>query len=133
MKKERTDILIIGAGASGAASAWNLSELNLKITCIEQGPLINKKEYSFNNKDREINKLNKFNIDPNQRRFNSDYPINSKNSPISIANYNAVGGSTLVYSGHYPRFHPSDFKTKKMIKLDLTGYLIITIWKNITI
>ena len=72
MKKERTDILIIGAGASGAASAWNLSELNLKITCIEQGPLINKKEYSFNNKDREINKLNKFNIDPNQRRFNSD-------------------------------------------------------------
>ena len=117
MKKERTDILIIGAGASGAASAWNLSELNLKITCIEQGPLINKKEYSFNNKDREINKLNKFNIDPNQRRFNSDYPINSKNSPISIANYNAVGGSTLVYSGHYPRFHPSDFKTKKNDKI----------------
>ncbi len=117
MKKERTDILIIGAGASGAASAWNLSKLNLKITCIEQGPLINKKEYSFNNKYREINKLNKFNIDPNQRKFNSDYPINSKNSPISIANYNAVGGSTLIYSGHYPRFHPSDFKIKKIDKV----------------
>ncbi len=117
MKKERTDILIIGAGASGAASAWNLSKLNLKVTCLEQGPLINKKEYSFNNKDREINKLKKFNIDPNQRKLNSDYPINSDNSPISIANYNAVGGSTLVYSGHYPRFHPSDFKTKKNDKI----------------
>ena len=35
-------------------------------------------------------------------------------SLISIANYNAVGGSTLIYSGHYPRFHPSDFKTKKI-------------------
>jgi choline dehydrogenase-like flavoprotein len=114
MKKERTDILIIGAGASGAASAWNLSKLDLKITCIDQGPLINKKEYSFNNKNREINKLKKFNIDPNQRKLISDYPINSDNSPISIANYNAVGGSTLIYSGHYPRFHPSDFKTKKI-------------------
>jgi choline dehydrogenase-like flavoprotein len=114
MKKERTDILIIGTGASGAASAWNLSKLNLKITCIDQGPLITKKEYSFNNKDREISKFKKFNIDPNQRKFNSDYPINCEDSPISIANYNAVGGSTLIYSGHFPRFHPSDFKTKKI-------------------
>ncbi len=114
MKKEKTDILIIGAGASGSASAWNLSKLKLKITCLDQGPLIDKKEYSFNNKDREISKFKKFNIDPNQRKFNSDYPINSENSPISIANYNAVGGSTLIYSGHYPRFHPSDFKTKKI-------------------
>jgi glycine/D-amino acid oxidase-like deaminating enzyme len=32
MKREKTDILIIGTGASGAASAWNLSKLNLKIT-----------------------------------------------------------------------------------------------------
>ena len=86
MIKEKTDILIIGAGASGAASAWNLSQLNLKITCLEQGPLINKKKYSFNSINREINKLNDFNPDPNYRKLHSDYPINSDNSPISIAN-----------------------------------------------
>ena len=114
MINEKTDILIIGAGASGAASAWNLSNLNLKITCLEQGPMINKKTYSFNSINREINKLNNFNPDPNYRKLDSDYPINSDNSPISIANYNAVGGSTLIYSGHYPRFHPSDFYTKKI-------------------
>lgn len=114
MVNEKTDILIIGTGASGAASAWNLSKLNLKITCLEQGPLINKKKYSFNSINREINKLNDFNPDPNYRKLHSDYPINSDNSPISIANYNAVGGSTLIYSGHYPRFHPSDFYTKKI-------------------
>jgi len=114
MKVEQTDILIIGAGAAGAAAAWNLSGSKLKVTCLEQGPLIPKKEYSFNNIDREIKKFKEFNIDPNKRNFNSDYPINCDNSPISIANYNAVGGATLVYSGHYPRFHPSDFKTKKM-------------------
>tara|TARA_A100001015_G_scaffold289700_1_gene361886 strand:- start:674 stop:2251 length:1578 start_codon:yes stop_codon:yes gene_type:complete len=114
MKKEKTDILIIGAGASGAASAWNLSNLKLKITCLEQGPFLDKEEYSFNNINREINKFKKFNINPNERNFVSDYAIDCKNSPISIANYNAIGGSTLVYSGHYPRFHPSDFKTKKL-------------------
>ena len=42
----------------------------------------------------------------------SDYPINDDNSPISIANFNAVGGSTILYNGHFPRFHNSDFKTK---------------------
>ena len=114
MKREKTDILIIGTGASGAASAWNLSKLDLKITCLEQGPFIDKKKYSFNNVNREINKFKDFNIDPNQRGFNSDYPINTDNSPISIANYNAIGGSTLIYSGHYPRFHPSDFNTRKI-------------------
>ena len=114
MKKEKTDILIIGTGASGAASAWNLSKLNLKITCLDQGPSVKKNEYSFNNIFREINKFNKFHIDPNVRNFDADYPIDCKNSPISIANYNAIGGATLIYSGHYPRFHPSDFKTKKL-------------------
>ena len=39
--------------------------------------------------------------------------MNSK-SPISIANFNAVGGSTILYSGHFPRFHPSDFKTRTL-------------------
>jgi choline dehydrogenase-like flavoprotein len=114
MIKEKTDILIIGAGASGAASAWNLSKLNLKITCLEQGPLIEKKKYSFNNVYREIYKMKDFHIDPNHRKLDSDYPIDCDNSPISIANYNAVGGSTLIYSGHYPRFHPSDFYSKKV-------------------
>ena len=114
MKREKTDILIIGTGASGSAAAWNLSKLNLEITCLEQGPLIDKKKYSFNNIKREINKFKDFNINPNIRKKKSDYPIDTQNSPISIANYNAVGGSTLIYSGHYPRFHPSDFKTKKL-------------------
>jgi len=113
MKTEKTDILIIGAGASGAVSSWNLSKTNLKITCLDQGPLLSKKEYSFNNKEREINKMHYFNPDTNIRNLAQDYPIDSDNSPISIANYNAIGGSTLIYSGHYLRFHKTDFFTKK--------------------
>tara|TARA_B100000242_G_scaffold231606_1_gene171608 strand:- start:641 stop:2203 length:1563 start_codon:yes stop_codon:yes gene_type:complete len=113
MKTEKTDILVIGAGASGAASAWNLSKLNLKVTCLEQGPYFKNNEYSSNSKFYEINKLYKFNSDTRYRNLKQDYPINSDESPISIANFNAVGGSTLIYSGHYLRFHKSDFFTYK--------------------
>ena len=38
MKKDKADIVIIGAGAAGSAGAWNLSQnSNLKIICLEQG------------------------------------------------------------------------------------------------
>jgi choline dehydrogenase-like flavoprotein len=43
-----------------------------------------------------------------------DYPINDEGSPIAIANFNGVGGSTILYSGHFPRMHPSDFRTKTL-------------------
>ena len=44
-KEKEVDIIIIGAGASGAAAAWNLSKTNYKIVCLEQGPLVNKNNY----------------------------------------------------------------------------------------
>ena len=28
--------------------------------------------------------------------------------------FNAVGGGTILYSGHFPRFHPSDFRVKSL-------------------
>ena len=112
MKNKKIHILIVGAGASGSAAAWNLSKCRFKITCLEQGPRINKNSYSFYQNNWEIYKRNRFHINPNVRKLKSDYPINDKDSPISIANFNAVGGSTILYSGHFPRFHPSDFKTK---------------------
>ena len=119
MKNDKIDILIIGAGASGAAAAWNLSQSGYKIICLEQGPNIKKESYSFDQQNWELYQQSKFNINPNIRKLKSDYPIDDKNSAISIANFNAVGGSTILYSGHFPRFHPSDFKTKK---LDNVGY-----------
>ena len=114
MKNNNVDILIIGAGAAGAAAAWNLSKSGYKIICLEQGPSLNYKSYSFSQTNWELLKQRKFNINPNIRKLKSDYPIDDRRSPISIANFNAVGGSTILYSGHVPRFHPSDFKTKTL-------------------
>ena len=110
MKKDKADIVIIGAGAAGSAGAWNLSEnTNLKIICLEQGPELENSKFPKSKAD-QISSA-EFDIDPNQRGLKSDYPIDNTASPISISNFNAVGGSTILYSGHFPRFHLNDFKT----------------------
>ena len=117
MKSDNVDILIVGAGAAGAAAAWNLSKSGYKITCLEQGPFLNSKSYSFSQSNWEQLKQKEFNMNPNIRKLKSDYPIDDSKSPISIANFNAVGGATILYSGHFPRFHPSNFKTKTLDKV----------------
>ena len=38
--------------------------------------------------------------------------MNDAASPIKAAMFNAVGGSTITYAAHFPRFHPSDFRTR---------------------
>ena len=53
-------------------------------------------------------------INPNRRLWDVDYPVNEENSPISVANFNGVGGGTILYAGHFPRFHPSDFRVKSL-------------------
>ena len=110
MVNEEVDIIIIGAGAAGSAAAWNLSNSNYKIVCLEQGPQLDYK--SFPKNKSEFIKNNNFNINPNNRKLDNDYPIDDSESPISVANFNAVGGSTILYSGHFPRMHPSDFLTR---------------------
>ncbi len=110
-----TDIIIVGSGASGAAAAWSLSQLSgAKIVCLEQGEHTFPANYPSTSIDWELRRQDDYNVSPNVRRFAADYPIDDSESPIAIANYNAVGGSTILYSGHFPRFHPSDFKVKSL-------------------
>ena len=112
--QNKPKVIIIGTGASGSSAAWNLSKSFFNIICFEQGPELKKNSYSFDRLDWELLKKKSFNHNPNIRKMKSDYPIDDKNSPISIANFNAVGGSTILYSCHFPRFHSSDFKTKTL-------------------
>ena len=61
-----------------------------------------------------MSRSEKYSFDPNIRKNLADYPIDDSNSPISIANFNGYGGSTILYSAHFPRFHPSDFRVKTL-------------------
>ncbi len=109
---DTVDVLIIGAGASGAAVAWSLADTRMRIMCMEQGDWMNSADYPTNNQDWEVRQHKEFNIDPNVRGLATDYPINNDDSPIAVVNFNGVGGGTILYAAHFPRLHPSDFKVK---------------------
>lgn len=118
MMREHADIVIVGSGASGAAAAWSLSRnKQLKIVCLEQGSATVPTTYPSTKIDWELDKHTTASFDPNIRKNKVDYVIDNSNSPISLANYNGFGGSTILYSGHFPRFHPSDFRTQTLDKV----------------
>ncbi len=108
------DVLIIGAGASGAAVAWSLAETKMRILCLEQGDWVKPGDYPANGRDWEARLWSDFALHPNQRAGKADYPVNDANSPMKIVNYNGVGGGTVLYSAHFPRFHPSDFHVRSL-------------------
>jgi choline dehydrogenase-like flavoprotein len=114
MSKEPVDVLIVGAGASGAALAWSLAETRMNILCLEQGEWMDPARYPGMRLDWEASQLGDFALSPNTRGRREDYPINDGGSPIAVSNFNAVGGSTILYAAHFPRFHPSDFRVRSL-------------------
>jgi choline dehydrogenase-like flavoprotein len=44
---ETVDVLIVGAGASGAALAWSLAETRMNILCLEQGDWMDPAKYNL--------------------------------------------------------------------------------------
>ena len=108
------DVLIVGAGASGAAVAWSLAETRMHILCLEQGDWMRPDEYPSTRRDWEQLAVREYSPNPNIRARPEDYPINDADSPIAIVNFNGVGGSTVFYAAHFPRLHPSDFRTRTL-------------------
>ncbi len=114
MSQEPVDVLIIGAGASGAAAAWSLAETRMRVVCLEQGDWMNPADYPTTRSDGEVERFGAYGLGPNGRGRREDYPVNDDESPIKVSNFNAVGGSTILYAAHFPRFHPSDFRVKTL-------------------
>lgn len=108
------DVLIIGAGASGAAVAWSLSDTKMRVVCLDQGGWSDPSKYPSTGRDWEARAFGDFSPNPNVRQRPEDYPINNDNSPVSVVNFNGVGGSTVLFMAHFPRLHPSDFRVKQL-------------------
>ncbi len=114
MSDEPVDVLIIGAGAAGAALAWSLAETRMNILCLEQGDWMDPSDYPSTREGWELERFGAFGLSPNARGRPEDYPIREDESPIKISNWNAVGGSTILYAAHFPRFRPSDFRVRSL-------------------
>lgn len=112
MPNEPVGVLIIGAGASGAAFAWSIADTGTSVLCLEQGPWMKQKDYPTNFLDRESRAMGPFASNPNVRKLDQEYPVNDSASPIQPLMFNAVGGSTILWAAHFPRFTPDDFRAK---------------------
>ena len=108
------DVLVIGAGASGGAFTWSLADAGINVMCLEQGGWMDPNSYPSTQNDWEIHKQTDFNPNPNFRELPQDYPVNESGTPIAPLMYNAVGGSTIHWSAHFPRLHPSDFRVRTL-------------------
>ena len=109
---EPVGVLVIGAGASGAAFAWRIADIGTSVLCLEQGPWMRQQDYPSNGLDWEARGMGEYSPSPNVRRLPADYPVNEQDSEISPLMFNAVGGSTILWAAHFPRLTPSDFRTK---------------------
>ena len=109
-----TDVLVVGAGAAGAAAAWRLATLGVQVTCLEQGDWFDHARSPQSAPDWERARQREWSPNPNIRRAPADYPVDDSESQMRPLLYNGVGGSTVMWSCHLPRFHPSDFRMRSL-------------------
>ena len=114
MAADPADVLIIGAGASGAVVALRLAQAGFKVVCLEQGEWLDRDDYPGNKLDWELKARKDWATSPNVRGLAHDYPIVEDDTPVSPLMYNAVGGSTIIFAGAWPRALPSDFRVRSL-------------------
>ncbi len=111
---DRVDVLVVGAGPSGAVVSHTLASRGFSVLCLEQGDWVNPSDYPGNHDEWELLVQERWHHDPNIRKLPSDYPINVTDSDMSPVMFNAVGGSTIFFGAEWPRLSPSDFRVKTL-------------------
>lgn len=112
LEEPEADVVVVGSGPSGAVVTQKLAERGLKVVCLEQGDWVNSSDFPANNPQWELQIQNQWAHDPNVRKLPSDYPLGVDDSDMWPVMFNAVGGSSILYGGHWVRLLPSDFRAK---------------------
>ena len=108
------DVVVVGAGPSGAIVTHTLAQRGFNVVCLEQGDWVSPSDYPANNPQWELQVQNQWAHDPNIRKLPSDYPLEVSESDMQPVMFNAVGGTTVFYGGQWIRMFPSDFRVRSM-------------------
>lgn len=113
-KEPGAEVLIVGAGPTGAVAAKRFVEAGLQVVVLEQGEWPDYSKARADHSDFELTAGRYWSGNPNRRQSPADYPIDDKDSDISAVLYNAVGGGTVIYAAHWQRNMPSDFRVRSL-------------------
>ncbi|MBV9521468.1 MAG: GMC family oxidoreductase [Alphaproteobacteria bacterium] len=116
------DVVIVGAGFGGAAFAKRLAERapGLRILCLERGGWVDRARMPAQRPGWQRAVLEEWATSPNLRLAaanpsqSADYPIDDSASAFKPLMWSGVGGSTVNWAAHFPRLHPSDFRTRTL-------------------
>ena len=118
-KPDRTEVCIIGAGASGAAAAKVLCEAGIGVVALERGPWRQRESFGGD----ELANINRYNLWPdpilNPRTWREAEGQTAR-TELFCPVPQMVGGGTVHWQGWLPRFTPNDFRLRT-IAGDLPG------------
>ena len=112
MATERTDVVIVGAGAVGGIMAAELAKAGIKVVALERGPRL--KTADFNPHD-ELRYFTRQDLRPNTRLHPVTWRPNANTRSTrmnSLNNGAQAGGGTVHYGAVSWRFHEDDFKVR---------------------
>src|SRR5712675_988669 len=112
MATEKTDVVIVGAGAVGGVMAAELGKAGMKVIALERGPRLATADFMPHDELRYFQRLD---LRPNPKRQPVTWRLNANTRAGMLPKLdygNQAGGGTVHYGSVSWRFHEDDFRAR---------------------
>jgi len=114
MAELTADVVVIGAGPSGAAATWRLAQAGLSVICLERGAWFDYAALGHGAPGYDLRRTGPFHENPNVRRGDDDVEVDDTDSPIKVSVGYGVGGGSIYWAAHIPRYRAEDFRVRSL-------------------